>query len=195
MRRDDEGRDQRACRRAEIAAELKQRLRETMLAARGHAGDARCFRMKDRGADADERRAAEQHDIMLREGEQQQSAEREGHADRQRIGARIAVRIEADEGLQKGAGELEGERDQPDLAEVEPKRGFDDRIDGRQERLNRIVQKMREAQRHQHGEKHSVARIGRDTVLRLSLPSLIWARSSKGARNQSILSRARLCMR
>ncbi len=47
MRRDDEGGEQRACRRAEVAADLKQRLRQPMLAARGHAGDARSLRMED----------------------------------------------------------------------------------------------------------------------------------------------------
>ena len=51
----DDGGEQRPDRRADVAAHLKQRLRETRPAARRHARDARRLRVQHRRADADER--------------------------------------------------------------------------------------------------------------------------------------------
>ncbi len=48
MRHDEKGDKQRPDRRAGIAADLEQGLRQPVLAARGHARDARGFRVEDR---------------------------------------------------------------------------------------------------------------------------------------------------
>ena len=94
---------------------------------------------------------------MPGEGQQKQAAERHGHANRQRIGLRIFVGIEPDQRLQQRAGELEGKRNQADLAEAEPERRLDDRVDGRQQRLNGIVQQVRAAE---HQEQREKSRLG-----------------------------------
>ena len=60
-RQDDEGRKQRPAGAAEIAADLKERLGQTMAATGGQPGHARGFRMEYRRADADESGAGKQH--------------------------------------------------------------------------------------------------------------------------------------
>ncbi len=103
---------------------------EAMRATREDSG------VEDRGADTDQRRR-DQHGVeMSGKGEQQQAAERHAHAERQRIGFRILIGVKADEGLQQRGGDLEGHRDQADLAEAEPERFLENRIDCRHQRLD-----------------------------------------------------------
>ena len=75
--------------------------------------------MEDRGAGADERGREQQQRVAAREGEQHQPDEREAHAGGERIRARLAVRVGADERLQQRGGDLEGEGEQADLPEAE----------------------------------------------------------------------------
>ena len=83
-RHHDQRGEQRAERCADIAAGLKQRLREAVPAARGQPRDPRRLRMKDRRADADECRRQQEQPKVLREGQEQQSGQREQHAGRER---------------------------------------------------------------------------------------------------------------
>jgi len=131
-----------------------------MPAARGHARYAGSFRMKDRGADADRRRSDDNAEKVMRRGEQQQAAEGKAHADCQRIGLGLSVGIDADERLQQRGGQLEGQGDQADLTEVEAEFFLEDRIDGREERLNRVIQKVREAQCEKQSEDRGFGRCG-----------------------------------
>ena len=85
-------------------------------------------------------------------GQQQQPAQRGAHADGERIRHRPAVGVGADQRLQQRRGDLERERDQADLAEVERVVLLQDRVDRRQQRLDHVVQQMREADRVQHRE-------------------------------------------
>jgi hypothetical protein len=61
--------------------------------------------------------------------------------------------------LQQGRGELEGEGDQPDLAEAEGEFRLEQRIDRRQQRLHHVVQQVAEAQRHQNDKSGRLGRL------------------------------------
>ena len=64
----------------------------------------------------------------------------------------MAVGVDADEGLEQRGGELEGEGDEADLAVVEREGLLEQRIDRRQQRLDRVVEKVRDAEADQHRE-------------------------------------------
>ena len=67
---------------------------------------------------------------------------------RERERLRAAVGVQPDQRLQQRGGELERERDEADLREVEANRRIlQDRVDRRQQRLDSVVQKVRHAQR------------------------------------------------
>jgi hypothetical protein len=57
-----------------VAADLEERLREAVPAARRHSRDARRLGMEDRRSDADARRGDEHHEERRREGEQHEPA-------------------------------------------------------------------------------------------------------------------------
>ena len=69
VRNDDQGRKQRSDGAARVAADLKNRLRQTVLPARGQARDARGFGVGDRGPGADGRRRHQHAGIVGRERE------------------------------------------------------------------------------------------------------------------------------
>src|SRR5262249_17264655 len=71
----------------------------------------------------------------------------------QREGLGPPVSEHANDRLEQGRGELEGERNQADLAEVETISLLDEGIDGRQERLHHVVEQVRKAQRQDNGER------------------------------------------
>ena len=119
-RQHDERGEQRPERRAGVAADLEQRLREAVPPARGHARHARRLRVEDRRAEPDRAPAAtSRRGIAPRHREAEQADEGEPHADRQRVRLRVVVGVEPDHRLQQRRGELEGEGDQADLGEVE----------------------------------------------------------------------------
>ena len=76
-RQHDERREQRTERRAGVAADLEQRLREAVLPARRQPRDPRRLGMEDRRADADERRRREHGAEVPGPREQQQPGQRE----------------------------------------------------------------------------------------------------------------------
>jgi hypothetical protein len=55
---------------------------------------------------------------------------------------RLAVGVEAHDRLQQRCGQLKGEGDQADLAEVEIERAFQNRIDRREQRLDDVVEEV-----------------------------------------------------
>ena len=56
----------------------------------------------------------------------------------------MKVGIHADEGLEQRGGDLEGRRDHADLAEVEVIRSLEDGVDGGNDGLHHVVEKMAE---------------------------------------------------
>ena len=76
-RHDDERGHQRPERLAEIAADLKQRLRKTMASARCRARHTRSLGMEDRRSDANQRHRGQKQGIAAPEGQQRQAEKRE----------------------------------------------------------------------------------------------------------------------
>jgi hypothetical protein len=148
--RNDQGRQHGAHRRAETAAELKHRLRESVTPTRRQPRDPRRLRMEHRRSQPDQRRRDQDDWINMRDAQQQQSEERESHADRERERLRLLVGEMPDERLQQRRGELERERDHAYLRKVQRIGLLEDRIDRRDQRLHRVVEEMREADAGQH---------------------------------------------
>jgi hypothetical protein len=84
-----------------------------------------------------------------RSGKEQHAGAGEGHAGDQRIGHRPAVGDEADDRLEQRSGGVEGEGDEADLG-VGQREGFaQNRVERRQQRLDGVVEEMREADREE----------------------------------------------
>ena len=62
----------------------------------------------------------------------------------------MAVGVEAREGLQYRRSHLENERDDAYLRKREAELVLDDRVDGRYDRLNHVVQEVRNAANHEY---------------------------------------------
>ena len=118
-RKHDERRQQGTHRRPGVAAHLKQRLRQAVLSAGSHARHARRFRMEHRRAHADHRHRRQNHGEGGRRCDQDQPHQRERHAGRQRVRRRPMIGVEPHQRLQQRRRQLRGERDQPDLAEIQ----------------------------------------------------------------------------
>ena len=101
--------------------------------------------MEDRGAHADQRRGEQQHRIGPGLRQHQQADEGEAHADDQRERLRPAVGEGPDQGLEQRGGALEGQRQKPDLAEIQMEAALEDRVDRRQQRLHQVVQQVGDA--------------------------------------------------
>ena len=119
VRNDDQSREQRPDRATRVAADLKNRLRQAMLAARGQARDARGFGVKDRGSCADERRRHQHAGIVGRERERDEPDQGRGHAEAQRIRLWALVGVRAHQGLQHRGADLVGQGDGADLREAQ----------------------------------------------------------------------------
>jgi hypothetical protein len=63
-----------------------------------------------------------------------------------------------DQGLQQRRGNLERERQQADLPEVQAKAVLEDGVDRRKQRLDQVVQKMRNAHGRQDRDRHPLRR-------------------------------------
>ena len=79
-RQDDERRQQRPECVADIAADLEERLCESMSAARGQPREARRFRMKDCATKPEQCPAGEQHGEARRESQRDEAQQRAAHA-------------------------------------------------------------------------------------------------------------------
>jgi hypothetical protein len=93
--------------------------------------------------------------------QQDQAAQGETHAQRQRIRHRPAVGEHAHQRLQQRRGELVGQRDQSDLAEIEREIVLEDRIDGEDQRLDHVVEQMRKTDGAKDAEIGAIPRRGR----------------------------------
>src|ERR1700738_3382884 len=97
---DDKRRQQRSDCRTGIASYLKERLCKPMPAAGGHTRNTRGLRMKDRRTDTHQRSRKDEPLKGRSHSKQQQTKERECHTDRERVRARLLVRVMAYKGLQ-----------------------------------------------------------------------------------------------
>ena len=152
VRRDQNGYQKRPQRIAQIATHLKQRLSQPPVSARGERSEARGFGMEYRRTDTRQRR----HGQYARErgciGQSQQPDHHDGHTRRQSPRRRAFVEIESGQRLKDRTGQLEYQRDETDLGETERQIVLQHRIDGRNDRLQRIVKKVRHAQSPQNAE-------------------------------------------
>ena len=110
-----------------------------MPSAGSEMSDAGRFRVENRRAHADERGRTNDHGVVGGVGEKDEPAQSKTHPAGEGIGFRPPIGIPTDERLQDRSGHLKGERDQPDLYETELKAGLEQRINRRDERLNRVV--------------------------------------------------------
>src|SRR5215469_17321229 len=76
------------------------------------------------------------------ERECDKSNQRDAHADNERIGFGMSVRIGSDHRLKYRANHLEGQRDQADLGKTQAKGFLEQRIDGWKQRLNSVVEQV-----------------------------------------------------
>ena len=149
----DHGRQQRTERRSRVASDLEERLGESVAPAGGKARDPRRLGMENRRTDADHRRGGDHRQVVRRERQEDEAAERHRHAERKGVGLWLAVGVEADCRLEDRAGHLEGEGNQADLGEIERERFFEQRIDRRDQRLDRVVEKVGATQRDQDRQR------------------------------------------
>ncbi len=124
--KDEERGDERTQRRAEIAADLKQRLRQSMRTRRTPAGRCAMIRMEDGRAEPQHHPPGQQYGVARRKSQRDEPDQRRTHAERQRVGLRLTVGVETDEGLQQRGRDLVGQRQQADLREAEIKPAFED---------------------------------------------------------------------
>src|ERR1700730_12416942 len=103
--------------------------------------------MKNGGADPDERDGDEDEREIWRNRKQDQTDQRRSHPERERERLWMFVGERAYERLQERRGELVGQRNQADVAVGESQLRFQDRVDRRDQRLQRVVDEMGEAER------------------------------------------------
>ena len=106
--------------------------------------------MEDRRAAADQPYRQQDGYEARGDGEGEQPEQREAHPRGERVGARMAVCIESDEGLQQRRGHLENQRDDSDLGEREAEFLLQERVDGRDHRLHHVVQQVGDADHEQY---------------------------------------------
>ncbi len=132
--KDDESRKQGADRRTGVAADLEEGLSEAVLAAGGESGYPGGFGVEDRGTHADDGGGDEEYGKAGRYGEQENSGQREDHADGERVGHGFLVGKVADDGLQERGDDLVGEGDETDLGEAEMEGDLEDGVDRGEQR-------------------------------------------------------------
>src|SRR5690242_19785857 len=102
---DNERREQRSERLADVAGRLEERLAQTWPRPRGGPREQRRLRMKDGGADANETHGKEQPTERVRLRDQRQPQERRPHTERQGVGMGPAIGPEPHERLEQGGGD------------------------------------------------------------------------------------------
>ena len=95
--------------------------------------------MKYGGADAHERGGGENRRVAGGQCKSQQASQCDAHANRQGIRLWPAVGIETDERLEDRGRQLQSERDQAHLAKIKMEGVLEQRIDRRDQRLQRVV--------------------------------------------------------
>ncbi len=141
---------QRADRLPGIAADLEHRLGEPVTPAGGEPRHARRLGVEHRAADADQSRDQQHGGEAAGHRQQQHADEGRGHPERQRERLRVLVGVEPDHRLQNRGGQLEGQRDDPDVHEIERQRLLEQRIDRQQRRLHRVVEEVPRTDREEN---------------------------------------------
>ncbi len=123
--------------------------------------------MEGGGPHPDHRRGDKEHGEAA--GRRQQTDPDQGgeHPAGQQIGLGMLVRIEADPGLKQRRRELVDQGDKADLGEAQGELRLQHRIDGRQDRLNQIVEEVGEG--HGADDPDKKTRRGRCTRDRLGV--------------------------
>src|ERR1700730_9759109 len=148
--RQNKRRQQRPQRRSRVSSHLKQRLRHAVLSARSHARHARRLRTKYGRPHSPQSRRNQYGRVTGRERQRDQPDQRNPHANRQEIRFVMPVAVQPHQRLQQRCRERSGERDQPNLPEIQMKRVSQQRINRRQQRLHRVIQQMTKANRQQN---------------------------------------------
>ena len=133
-----------------VAADLEYRLCQSFPASRSELRHPGGFGVEDRRAAADQSYRQQDGYEARGDGEGEQPEQREAHPRGERVGARMAVCIESDEGLQQRRGHLENQRDDSDLGEREAEFLLQERVDGRDHRLHHVVQQVGDADHEQY---------------------------------------------
>ena len=154
-RNHDQRRQQRAHRISRMPADLEDALRKALLAGRRMARHARGLGMEHGRSEPDHGHRDQDHRVAARERQAEQPGERCPHAGDHRVGPRLMIGNQPEHRLQQRRGHLEGERDQPDLREVQHVRLLEEGIHGRDHRLDQVVEQMRSAQRHQDRQQRA----------------------------------------
>ena len=110
--------------------------------------------MENGRAHSNQRRRQKNHSKTSGKRENGQPAQGQAHPPREGERSRPTIRIESNARLQNGRSHLEAERDQTDLDEAEMEARFEQWIDRRDERLDRVVEQVRKTDRKKNG-KHS----------------------------------------
>jgi len=106
--------------------------------------------VKHRRPHADQRGGGKYGSIARGKRDQDEADERGAHAEHERIGRGVAVGDIADPGLEHRSGELEGEGDESDLAEVEREVLLQHGVDRHDQRLDHVVQHVADADSGEH---------------------------------------------
>src|SRR5438552_1158153 len=117
------------------------------------APNVRRFGMAHNRTEANEARRAEHNTKPAGSREREHAEQREAHADRERVRPRVAIRVETDHRLQQRAGQLQHERDEADLREIELEVLLEDWIDGRNQRLHHVVEHVAETESRKNIER------------------------------------------
>jgi hypothetical protein len=94
------------------------------------------------GADAYECGGGEHGAVAGCHGESQQANHRDAHAHGQGVRLRPVIGIESDDGLEQRSSQLDSKSDKTNLAEIKMERVFEQRINRRHQRLQRVIQEM-----------------------------------------------------
>ena len=127
------------------------------------AGHARSLGVKDRAADADDRDRDQDQRVGAGEGEQREADQRKGHARGQNSVHRSPVEAHTDQRLEERGRDLEDEGDRSDLEERQRELVPKHRIERRRQRLHRVVEHVRRAERRDHADGRGRLGLGAGT--------------------------------
>ena len=145
-----------------MPADLKYSLRKPLLVGRGMPRHPRGFRMEHGRSEPDQRHGDEHHRVVAGRCEPDNPKQGRPHAGDHRVSPRLVVCHVAQHRLQQRRGYVEGERNQPNLREVQPVRLLEKRVHRRNHRRYQIVEKMPPAQGEKKRQERAVRDIGDD---------------------------------
>ena len=159
-RYDNQGCQQRPDSTAAISSHLENRLCQTLFTARSQLRHARRLRMKNGRAPSDDAHGQKYQHKIISKRKQQQSGQREAHAQRERIRTGMAVGITPHKRLQDGGSQLEHQRNDTNLRKGKPELILYHRINGRNDRLYHVVQQMGKTDGEQNGISRALRHVG-----------------------------------